>query len=73
MPHSFASFDRDTMQPSLFESTITGRFCRLGSKTLSHDTKKLLQSTTANMGGMGVRLDERSTLPFPTLQSGNLQ
>lgn len=48
IPKAFASFDRAITQPSLLESTMTGLSTIEGLKTLSQDTKKLLQSTRAN-------------------------
>ena len=47
MPIFLASFDRATTQPSLLDSTTTGRPSSCGWKALSHETKKLLQSTRA--------------------------
>ena len=50
IPRAFASLLRAMAQPSLFESTMTGRPSRSGRKTRSHETKKLLQSARANIG-----------------------
>ena len=47
MPSAFASLERATTQPSLLESTTTALPSSQGWKTLSQDTKKLLQSTSA--------------------------
>jgi hypothetical protein len=47
IPSDLASSLREIIQPSLFESTTTGTPIREGSKTLSHEQKKLLQSTNA--------------------------
>lgn len=47
MSRALASFERETMHPSLFERTTTGLVLRSGLKTRSHETKKLLQSITA--------------------------
>jgi hypothetical protein len=49
MPSAFASLLRDTTHPSLLLSTTTGILSSIGLKTLSHDTKKLLQSQSPNM------------------------
>ena len=38
MPSALASFDRATAQPSLLESTITGRPSSDGRKTRSQET-----------------------------------
>jgi hypothetical protein len=38
MPSALASSERETMQPSLFESTTTGRPRKPGSKTRSQET-----------------------------------
>ena len=44
MPSALASFERAITQPSLFDSTMTGRPSSSGRKTRSHEAKKLLQS-----------------------------
>ncbi len=49
MPNSLASLDRAITQPSLLESTTTGFLRKAGLNTRSHDAKKLLQSTKANI------------------------
>ena len=49
MHMALASLDLATTHPSLLDSTITGRPSSWGWKTLSQDTKKLLQSTRANI------------------------
>lgn len=48
MLRALTSFDRATIQPSLLESTTTGTFFSLWLKARSHETKKLLQSMSAN-------------------------
>jgi hypothetical protein len=47
MPNVLASFDRATIQPSLFDNTTTGLPIKSGRKSRSHEAKKLLQSTSA--------------------------
>lgn len=37
MPRALASAERDTMQPSLLESTTTGRLARSGRNSFSHE------------------------------------
>ena len=49
IPRALASLLRAIAQPSLLESTMMGFPCRSGLKTLSQETKKLLQSASANM------------------------
>ena len=49
MPNAFASLEIATAHPSLLLNTITGRFSSEGLKTLSHETKKLLQSISPIM------------------------
>ena len=49
MHMALASLDLATTHPSLLDSTTTGRPSSWGWKTLSQDTKKLLQSTRANI------------------------
>ncbi len=44
MPSVLASFEREMTQPSLLDSTTTGRPSRSGRNNRSHETKKLLQS-----------------------------
>ena len=50
MPNALASLLRAMAQPSLFDSTMTGRPFSSGRNRRSHDTKKLLQSARAYMG-----------------------
>ena len=49
MPSDFASSLRAIMHPSLLDKTTIGSFSSFGLKTLSHETKKLFQSTRANI------------------------
>ena len=58
IPIALASFERATTQPSLLERTTAGRPINFGAKTRSHDTKKLLQSTTPIIVGWRVRIDD---------------
>ena len=50
MPMALLSLLRATTQPSLLERTTTGFPSSSGWKALSHETKKLLQSTRAYIG-----------------------
>ena len=45
-PSAFASSLRATMQPSFDDRTTAGRPSSAGRKTLSQETKKLLQSAS---------------------------
>lgn len=47
IPSLFASSLREITQPSLLDSTTIGLPSRSGRNTRSHETKKLLQSTSA--------------------------
>lgn len=69
IPSAFASFERDTTQPSLLDNTIAGLFLSLGLKTRSQETKKLLQSAKANM----VKPDESRGTPRPKCAAQKLQ
>ena len=65
IPNFFASFDREIIQPSLFERTTTG-FCLSETlKTRSHETKKLLQSTSPKI------FSDAFVVPMPIFASSN--
>src|ERR1700751_4113985 len=73
MPSALASLLRAITQPSLFDSTTTGRPRNSGWNTRSHDTEKLLQSTRASGPAMSQHADAaRDDAPhLETLSVGN--
>lgn len=61
IPSALASSERDTTQPSLLDSTITGLLANSGWRRRSQETKKLLQSTSAKFTKIEYPKNKRKT------------